>query len=793
MPKNRHKKTHKQNATKAQPAGDAGLQCFRRGEYTEAIAHWEKHDPSASAAVRAALAEAHFRRGLNARRDPATARADLGRALELLPNETRFAYHLALLIHRSGDLTAARTAYAELAALAAPPGGWGIARGLAEIEHDSAVTLESLSWLSPSDRNALAPVAALLRSQFSLLSTLESTTDQQSSAGPAQLWQGLAALAQGEVDRARELLAPPTAKLAPETGRLPATAAIVRDYYYGLAVAISGDTDLALNTWAEAARLAVARGGEQSALPGRLPGNLSFLTVRHVRELIEAGRWDDVLLQVNRLLAITPRDTTFLQLGLAAVSRMAVAAQLAGDWRTAYGHWSYMQNALAAHPELGSPEPVWRAVAIAAEKLEDWEVAARAWDKVLDSLPGKRRASKSKAQKALFEPPPLGGVDPELQRPWLRNRIVENYRRAGRPDLAVAYFKQLLKDDPNNVELRLEMVTALYASDQTKTASRELQNLLKVEPNNVAALVLLATIQQDERPEEAVLTLARIMDIDPGNEIARKGLVALLLEGGQSAFDSDRLDVAQKAFERALEYEPNHVAANALLGEVEFELGNEAGARHRLETVLSAGTGESFGNVLMVWIRLDKMDEARQVMARAAAAGADTPELLTSIGAYCMDEASRSYEMDDPFAMSISAKQQDIDKNPWMIWGRELVAQGLKSAPNRADVLRELIPALGPYQTELAVDYARQLVALEPDEPTALMILGTAHALNSEVEESKKSFKQAERMALQQGDVETAERAVEMRRELSSPLFGLLNSVRAASLNDFDDPFDDPF
>ena len=119
--------------------------------------------------MRAALAEAHFRRALAARDDPARLN-ELQKAVELLPTEARFWYHLGLAHHRLSELDEAQAAYVRAAELGFARGAaLAFARGLAALEANPAVDLESLDWLTPEGRIALLPVAALLRSQPQLI------------------------------------------------------------------------------------------------------------------------------------------------------------------------------------------------------------------------------------------------------------------------------------------------------------------------------------------------------------------------------------------------------------------------------------------------------------------------------------------------------------------------------------------------------------------------------------------------------------------------------------------------
>ena len=90
----RHQKPHqKPTVAKTPPhpegARGLGLKAFRSSNYAEAIRLWNELE-SEEPAVRAAIAEAHFRRALGTRISLPEAVADLRHAIDLFPDEARF-------------------------------------------------------------------------------------------------------------------------------------------------------------------------------------------------------------------------------------------------------------------------------------------------------------------------------------------------------------------------------------------------------------------------------------------------------------------------------------------------------------------------------------------------------------------------------------------------------------------------------------------------------------------------------------------------------------------------------
>src|SRR3972149_897812 len=224
------KRKHKHQHHIAPPSNPAvtprqnGLKAFRRNDFNAAIDQWGRLDLGTDPAVRTALAEAHFRRAL-AVKDAAQSLADLARSTELMPGEGCYWYHLGLAHHRADQLDEALAAYARAGEAGFSRQGFGLVRGLAEVERDPHIDLETRHWLSPADRSALFPIAALLRGDaqavldarpgnWPVLSGVEGfdrLKAQITSNAVEQLstlWRGLALIATGQMAQAQITPAP---------------------------------------------------------------------------------------------------------------------------------------------------------------------------------------------------------------------------------------------------------------------------------------------------------------------------------------------------------------------------------------------------------------------------------------------------------------------------------------------------------------------------------------------------------------------------------------------------------
>lgn len=225
------------------------------------------------------------------------------------------------------------------------------------------------------------------------------------------------------------------------------------------------------------------------------------------------------------------------------------------------------------------------------------------------------------------------------------------------------------------------------------------------------------------------------------------------------------------------------------LAETEWVLKDEAAARAHFETALATGRPEAYVQVFAWWLKHNREDDARQHLARAEAVGVATPQLYADLGIACLIHGAPPPPMPDFFG---PPKPRKAAQGKWEAWGRELIERGLAGAPKRGEVLRYLVAKLGPQQPALSIEFARQLIALEPQDPSARMALGLMQALSQDMPTAKETLRKAEQMARKQGQSDLARDINKLRQEIASPLFGLmgplLSSLGPEILEDLDDP-----
>ncbi len=705
-------------------------------------------------AVRSALAEAHFQRALSLR-DPAPCLTDLSRSVELMPDEGRYWYHLGLAHHQANQLGAAIAAYARVAETGTSRSSLGFARGLAEVERNPHVNLETLNEISPEDRAALLPIAALLRGDPQAVLDAQSENRPDPSAMSAagrggrpisMLWRGLALLATGQMAQA-------LAALAPFNQSLKAGAEAVRAYYHGLALAATGDPSAALAEWTAAAA--------RTPTP-RLQAAVARAHLRQARAAIEAGQWPAALASVDAVLKLSPRHSALTAIQLVAHNRLASECAARGEWATALPHWQHMRAGLDADPDLGPVTPILHNLAIAHERLEQWEAAAESWSALLSKLP--RRPAK-KAPEGLHLP------IPEL-RAWLRRRVLDCYRRAGRPDQAIAHYRNAVKANPDDLDLRLELADALFANEQVIAGRNELERILQKDPAHMDARVRLAEVHRTRGELYAAeQQLRAALETDPQHAPARRGLVDILCERGHAQFNVGYYSQAKKIYEEALPLTPDDPQLLVWLGNTELALRQVSEARERFDAAMAKGDLHTYVHVFGCWARRDNLTEARRILERAEAAGVASPHFYVDVAGECFQAALGAA----PLAGFLSATK--TGHGPWERLGREMLQKAESAGGDSAESLRHVVAILGPVKPDLALEYARRLVHRTPDDPMALLQLGVLQGINGQTSQAKDSLRRAAHLARRRGDSALLEEIQDARYMIDNPFAGTLSRM----------------
>ncbi len=719
------KRTRRTRRTRTRKAANPlvrGRQAFHQGDYDQAIASWEAaYQKTPSPKLAAALAEVYFRRGLvrfyqNLQQDSGL--RDLDRAAKLAPNDPRYAYHLGLAHHRLGDLDAARTAY-HLALEADPSFHRAAELYVLLLMEQGQDPTQSAAWraLPLKRQRALRPVVDLVLGRAT-------AAPPPTGAGPARLWQGLAAFQAGD-EQARELLQPiAQAESQPEPVRAVAA------YALGLDALRRDRPQEALSHWEAARQLGLNTPAFRH--------NLGLLYHRLAEQAAAEGRWSEAASLTESALDLRPDDRSLKKLHLAALQHSGYAEAQAGRWDQALACWQ------EAREQGENSRALIQNLALAYEKTEQYREAAELWRQVV-----RRRPRKKDAPDAL--------TPQQVAQLW--GHVAECYGRAGDVAEAITTLRNAIKNDPANTDLRLELADALAAQGRLEAARNEIDRILKREPNHIEALVRAARLDEETRPwwfifspGAAQRSWKRILKIDPDHLEARERLSELLYQEGEQTRRAGKFKKALKLYRQALEYTPDQPILYLAVADCLFHLKKPQEARREMERAFALDpTDLHVYQVAVDYCHLTgRPDDAEWVLAQAEEQAGPLPtDFYLGLASRCL-------------------RRQKPEQS------EEYLRRAEEQAGDDADALIEIGGFyLNHNQVDKATSFFERALRLDPDNGWANYHVGAGYAFAGERREANRYWRKARRIARKTGDQELLEAIEETRNRLNSP-FGML-------------------
>ncbi len=238
-----------------------------------------------------------------------------------------------------------------------------------------------------------------------------------------------------------------------------------------------------------------------------LDGKLDEQDVGEVRELVglyeKLGRPRDLLASQKLLAEIVPEKS----------EKMSLYRQVGRRWLEQFSNVQHAMEAFAALHEI-APED-----AEAIERLEDLYRKRRAWKDLF----------------ALYELQ-LARASGESRVPLLREMAQLAAERLSRVDDALGYYREILDLDPTRVEILDRMEKHSERSKNWPTLAEVLERRLSQMPEDETRLPVLqklGSVYGDhlDKPEEAIGTWRRVVEVQPGHPRAMRVLRDTYLEG----------------------------------------------------------------------------------------------------------------------------------------------------------------------------------------------------------------------------------------------------------------------
>ncbi len=762
----KRKQAHERSVQRYQPEvqldpRQQGLRAFEAERFDQAITIW-KGFVQRDASVKAALAEAYFRRALT-RTLPEEQVADFQQALVLVADDMRYQYHLGLALHRAGDVVGAIERYRAVLQRSPRWPGAGKVLALATLEQDPQADIGALPSSTPEVSATLAPVQALLQGQPPALNG-DTPVDR--------CWYGMGQVltqdttAQTTLDDPRNL---PTHKVL-----------AIRRYYQGVAAAQSGDTGAALAHWQYSLDLDAGL-----AMPWLLE-NLATVRLQHLTAQLEANDLEGAVGTAQHALTSPIQSAALAHLLVQTLDAAAHNAATNGDWVAAAERWEEARQVVSASSSLGSPRPLLHNLALAYEMQERWMDAAEQWRALFRTQPRRKAGATEDATSA-------------KRWDWVQKRIIECYKNAGQPGAAVTVFRQAIKADPHDLDTRLQLADALLANEQEQASLNELQRILDIDAKHIDARLRMIDIYM-QRGEWyfAQAPLRQLIAQQPEREDVLRHIARLLLQQGLQQYQHGQQAPAIKTLEEGWTFAPDNYQFPLNLARIFFNQRKTAKAASFLDRTLELGADQpdAYIHVIESWTIEQNIEAARAVLTRAEATLKPNVEFYISVGLLILNHTT---PLTAPtFPSGVSRQRAAVpEATDWSRLATKVLDRALVLKPDEPRIPGVIASELLALRPDLALHYAEVAVRIGAEDPNALLLLGMTQAINEHKREAKETLRRGARLARQQGNLQLAEEIQNLRREVDSPFFGMaLQMGPLLDDLDIDDPdfdFDDIF
>ena len=396
---------------------------------------------------------------------------------------------------------------------------------------------------------------------------------------PPPLWQASIALKLGDMEQAQK-----TFIALSQQKDLAANIQGMVSYYLGLIALEQEQFEQAEARFNQLKQLKIA--------PYQHQKNIQALNHRQVLTARKAGHFEQAMFWLNTLPKVDP--------GLSRQLNQEVAYTLAlkDNWAEALSHWQKAE-------ELGEDSRKLDInLALAYQKTELFYEAAERWRKVL-----RRRPRKADHPDALS--------DEQVSKLW--QTVANNYAQAGDHEEAIKTYKNALKWNDSNLEIRLALVDALQVEGRWQAAENELNRILDKDPDNIKALILLAESHNDDySPHRAKELWLRVLELEPNNPIAKQQFPWLIANyigsRGWWLEVDERLNMVQEG----LDIIPDSQILLILAGDISLDMPDLAQAKQYFNQAINLYPNDvqvHFG-VMMTWLHHEKEKEFEQVLDR---------------------------------------------------------------------------------------------------------------------------------------------------------------------------------
>ena len=328
-----------------------------------------------------------------------------------------------------------------------------------------------------------------------------------------------------------------------------------------------------------------------------------------------------------------------------------------------------------------------------------------------------------------------------------RVKLADTYVQAGDPQSALSEYVRaadLLRDD---MKAQMKAATFLLAAEQFEDARVRVARVLKKEPKNVDALVLLGRALAGLRDFEAALKqIEQAVELDAASAPAYATLGIIQAARGrqkdaEDAFrqavatnperadvhlalanflwSGDRVGEAEASLRRAVDLEPGNSLANRALATFYLSTGRAPEAEHYLRAAAETDTNPAAPLKLALadyYVSVDRPDRATALLEKLAKSGPTRSAAGTRLAVLAYDNKSHAE-------------------------GHRQIDSVLASHPREVSAI--VVKArflLQDGRTDEALEKVRGAVAIDPTSVPAHYLLGSIHRLRGDIRRAMGAF-----------------------------------------------------
>lgn len=209
--------------------------------------------------------------------------------------------------------------------------------------------------------------------------------------------------------------------------------------------------------------------------------------------------------------------------------------------------------------------------------------------------------------------------DDEASSPEIHNNLARIHLAAGETDEAATEFDRALALDPQNIDALLGLASVASARGNLVQAEHLAKLALATNPDSPTAMATLASVRVEAGDlDEAIRLYREAVDLEPSSP-------PLLIGLGDGLQRAGKYPEAEEIFERALALDPDSIVARYNLGVTAFQQGREEEAIAHYEAALALDprgpmAASILNNLGTVHFDREELEPAMQAWERAAAA-----------------------------------------------------------------------------------------------------------------------------------------------------------------------------